>query len=253
MLSEEKYSIKFLDWDTNFFGIKSAKIYLYDELCNDDIKKIKEIVKEKGYEFITIQNCGNIEQNNVLMANFEGAFLADVNIQFEKKLDRSKKIENKENVCIKEKYEKDENIVNIAKKAFTDSRFLIDSKLRRGNEVYVQWVSNSFEKQNKFFCTYREDKKTKGFILFSIEKDKKSIFLELIAVDKDSKSKGIGTSLIKQLENFAIENKIEYIRVGTQLNNLNAQNFYEKNGFKHIMNNSIYHWWINNNNSKELI
>lgn len=252
MLSEEKYSIKFLDWDTNFFGIKSAKIYLYDELCNDDIKKIKEIVKEKGYEFITIQNCGNIEQNNVLMANFEGAFLADVNIQFEKKLDRSKKIENKENVCIKEKYEKDENIVNIAKKAFTDSRFLIDSKLRRGNEVYVQWVSNSFEKQNKFFCTYREDKKTKGFILFSIEEDKKSIFLELIAVDKDSKGKGIGTSLIKQLENFAIQNKIEYIHVGTQLNNLNAQNFYEKNGFKHIMNNSIYHWWINNNN-EELI
>ena len=32
MLSEEKYSIKFLDWDTNFFGIKSAKIYLYDEI-----------------------------------------------------------------------------------------------------------------------------------------------------------------------------------------------------------------------------
>lgn len=252
MLSEEKYSIKFLDWDTNFFGIKSAKIYLYDEICNDDIKKIKEIVKEKEYEFITIQNCRNIEQNNVLMANFEGAFLADVNIQFEKKLDRSKEIENKENVCIKEKYEKDENIVNIAKKAFTDSRFLIDSKLRRGNEVYVQWVNNSFEKQNKFFCTYREDKKTKGFILFSIEKDKKSIFLELIAVDKDSKGKGIGTSLIKQLENFAIENKIEYIRVGTQLNNLNAQNFYEKKEFKHIMNNSIYHWWINNNN-EELI
>ena len=93
--NEEKYSIKFLDWDTNFFGINSAKIYLYDEFCNDDIKKIKKIVKEKKYEFITIQNCGNIEKNNVLISNFEGAFLVDVNIQFEKKLDRSKEIENK--------------------------------------------------------------------------------------------------------------------------------------------------------------
>ena len=247
--NEEKYSIKFLDWDTNFFGINSAKIYLYDEFCNDDIKKIKKIVKEKKYEFITIQNCGNIEKNNVLISNFEGAFLVDVNIQFEKKLDRSKEIENKKNVHIKEIYEKDENIIDIAKKAFTESRFLIDSKLRRGNEVYVQWVNNSFGKQNKFFCIYREDKKTKGFILFSIEKDKKSIFLELIAVDKDTKHKGIGTILIKKLENFAIQNKIEYIHVGTQLNNLKAQNFYEKNGFKHIMNNSIYHWWINRTNS----
>ena len=70
------------------------------------------------------------------------------------------------------------------------------------------------------------------------------MFLELIAINEKTKGKGIGTKLIKALESFAIENSLHTINVGTQLNNIQAQNFYEKNGYKHIINNSIYHWWI---------
>ena len=40
------------------------------------------------------------------------------------------------------------------------------------------------------------------------------------------------------------KNNLSEIHVGTQLNNIKAQNFYIKCGFKHINNNSVYHWWI---------
>lgn len=55
---------------------------------------------------------------------------------------------------------------------------------------------------------------------------------------------GVGTQLIEQIELYALKNNLSEIHVGTQLNNIKAQNFYIKCGFKHINNNSVYHWWI---------
>lgn len=59
-----------------------------------------------------------------------------------------------------------------------------------------------------------------------------------------SNQNGIGTKLIQKIELFAIKNDIKEIQVGTQINNIKAQNFYVKCGFKHTANNSIFHWWI---------
>ena len=64
------------------------------------------------------------------------------------------------------------------------------------------------------------------------------------AVNRKHKGNGIGHELINGIENFAEKNKLKRIKVGTQLNNISAQNFYENCGFKHVANHSIYHLWL---------
>lgn len=240
-MNNQKYEIRYLDWDTNFFDKKSAKIIFKEPITYNDIIDIIKKVEEENYIFITIENRNNIEKNNILLSKLETIFLADINIQLHKK--NITKKEKCKYIHINNNYEVNEEIIEISKKAFTYSRFTIDDNLANGNLVHVLWVMNSFNKKEKYFITYVEKDKVQGFILFSIDKENNSIFLELIAVDPNRKSSGIGSKMLDQLDNFAIENNIENINVGTQINNITAQNFYIKNGFKHKENNSIYHWW----------
>ena len=51
----------------------------------------------------------------------------------------------------------------------------------------------------------------------------------LIAVYNKAQSKGIGTQLLKSVENWALKQKLENICVVTQEENYNTCQFYEKN------------------------
>lgn len=240
MLENKKYSIRFLDWDTEMFEKKSVKIILNEEILIEDLNNIKEYINNNDYEFITFENKNNLEKNNIILSNLNNIFLADVNIQFAKRIRAIEKKDRNDEVKIKNSFNYNEDIVNISKNAFKNSRFIFDDNLNDNKyNVYSEWVKNAFKKEDKYFCYY-EEKKILGYVLFSIHSN--SITIELIAAK--SNNKGIGTKLMNQIEEFALKNNINTLNVGTQLNNLNAQNFYEKNGFKHIANNSIYHWWI---------
>lgn len=239
ILENERYSIKFLSWDTEMFEKKSAKVVLYEEICNEDLIEIKKYIYENDYEFITVENKNNNEKNNVTLSKLENIFLADVNVQFTKQIKNSKEEQNSIRITNAMKY--NEDIINMSRKTFLNSRFIFDEKLNDNKyEVYSEWVKNAFEKEDKYYCYYIDNNKIEGYILFSVHNE--TIIIELITTKKNCV--GIGTKLINQLENYAFKNRLNTINVGTQLNNLNAQNFYEKNGFKHVANNSIYHWWI---------
>lgn len=224
-----------LEWDTNYFNIPSYRINLYTELRN-----INEILdKTQKYKFITIYNYNNNDINNYVLRMLSNCFLADVNVCFEKK------INNKENKIVDKKikivnnYEGNDKILNIAKNSFKYSRFLNDKNLEQEKSlnIYWNWVKNSLNNKNKYFCLYQD----KGFLLFNIKGSIATI--ELIAVDNKISGNGIGSKLIEGLNSYCIINNIKKIVVGTQLNNIVAQKFYLKNKFEVVQYNSIYHYW----------
>lgn len=244
MLKNKKYLIKHLEWDTKMFKIKSAKIFLNEEISVYDLEQIQKYIKQNGYIFVSVENKNNNEYNNITIGNLKNIYLADVNIQFKKYITETKNYELDENIKIENEFEYNGDIIDISKNAFENSRFIYDKNLNDNKyNIYSEWAKNAFKKKDKYFCYYLDNDKIIGYILFSINNNE--ILLELIAVD--SKNKGIGSKLIRRLEKFAIDKNIKVINVGTQLNNINAQNFYEKNGFRHLANNSIYHWWVKEN------
>lgn len=241
----EKYECMHLQWDTDYFGIHSARINLQEPV--DEKTQNKIISFCKGYEFITISNNGNLQKNNEWIGKRTNAFLADVNIQFSKELDTSSSYQD-EATYVLNTYPHNERVVNIASNSFQYSRFYNDPLLPQelAKNIYVHWTQSSFSQENKYFVLCERESEIAGYMIFSIRENIASV--ELIAVHKDFQRKKVGESLINKIEEYVLNKGIRLIKVGTQVNNISAIQFYTKMGFKYVNCGSIYHYWSEINN-----
>ncbi|MBD1221309.1 GNAT family N-acetyltransferase [Virgibacillus halodenitrificans] len=229
-----------LKWDTDFFGVASAKSTLHKPLAFNEWLELK--TRFKDYQFISIANMNSEPINAQLIGKDTTAFLADINIQFEKKLlgldDKPK------NVTIHQALEKNDQVIGITD--FQFSKFTEDPELakRGGDQVYQQWLINSFGKTDKFYALSEDETgDINGFLLFSYTDS--TCVIELIAVSKKETKGGIGTSLFKAVEYRAYKQGVKEIKVGTQLRNLGAINFYHKVGCMQTGCHQVYHLWNN--------
>lgn len=236
--TQEAFTFKALQWDTDFFGVACAKAFLHQPLT---LEKWNELADQFcDYKFIAIENTNADPTNAQLIGKNSTAFLADVNIQFIKKCNRS--ISKPESIEIVEKMEKNEQILKISE--FQFSKFLEDPELlkRSGSEVYHQWLCNSFGKEGKFYALSKnEQDEINGYVLFSYSGN--ACVIELIHVAKSTAHGGIGSRLFQAVEYAACEHGCYEIRVGTQIRNQNAINFYHKVGCKQVGCHQIYHLW----------
>lgn len=234
------YMFRKLDWDTAFFGIECARVDFYSEINKAEYSTL--LNQAKPFDFISINNHGNIPAINRWVGRHTKAQLVDINVQLEKKISNNR-IEDNTAIRIQNNLPYNKEIVQIAGKAYTISKFITDTELkkRNGNQVYLQWVINSFNQVDKFFLTYQLDNHIVGYILYTIESN--TAIIELIAVSKDAQKKQVGSKMIRQLEKELFQKKIEILRVGTQLDNVNALSFYHHNGFDVKENAVTYHWW----------
>lgn len=232
--------IQNLQWDSIFFNMKCGKVIIDDKFSRWD--ELYEDVNK--YNFVTIQNIGNKIYNNEKIALIKGAFLADLNIQFEKEVQSGFENTNcKIYSCVDIPRELFES-VKVYPYDFVFSKFECDSRLKKlnGYKVYEEWLKNSKGDASKFVTFYLEDGIC-GFILFCIEGNEARI--ELIKVESNFQKKGIATKMIKHLENYLSEKEVGVLKVGTQVNNLGAINLYHHIGFKEVLGTSIYHYWNN--------
>jgi dTDP-4-amino-4,6-dideoxy-D-galactose acyltransferase len=227
-----------LKWDTDFFGVTSAKAILHRPLTLNEWDELK--IKFKDYQFISIMNNNSEPVNAQLIGNDTTAFLADMNIQFEKKLVGLNELPI--NVTIHQALERNDQIIELAD--FQFSKFTEDPELgkRGGDQVYRQWLVNSFGKTDKFFALSKnETGDINGFLLFSYTDN--ACVIELIAASQKETKAGIGTSLFKAVEYGVHQQGFNEIKVGTQARNLGAINFYHKVGCKQVGCHQVYHLW----------
>lgn len=240
-MSSNSFDYSYLDWDTDFFGVSSGRIVLNDRLTDEDKILVKEFFSQN--QFTVIYNENNLAENNTWLGEETVASLTDVNVQFSKKALQFSTVLNEE-VSISNQLAASEEILAIAEESFKYSRFFNDPYLdkEKSNKVYWNWVKSSFGKEEKYFVQYMPDGKCQGFILFSVNDS--AIVIELIAVKKTTIQKGIGSQLLQSLEAYAkVLSTIEEIKVGTQINNIEAVRFYTKNGYIYQSTSSVYHHW----------
>lgn len=182
----QKYDIIELDWDTKFFGIKSAKVNLNNKIDEKDIKDIKNEIRKEKYRFVTINNKNNCDENNFLIKELENVFLADVNIQFIKKI-KDRNLKSNDFIKIQNNFKFENQIIDISRKSFIYSRFYNDKNLKDGNKVYTEWAKNAFDKEDKYFCVYKKENNIIGYVLFSVESN--FLTIELIAINDKEQSK----------------------------------------------------------------
>jgi dTDP-4-amino-4,6-dideoxy-D-galactose acyltransferase len=235
---ENPVTFREMQWDTEFFGVTCAKAIIYRKL---KIKEWKELKKRFGdYQFISIENRNSEPTNAQFIGGGTNAFLADVNIQFKKKVESYSNMPD--TVQIYQSMELSEQITEIGD--FQFSKFTEDPELakRGGSEVYKQWLINSFGKPDKFYAISKSiNGEINGFLLHSYSG--RICTIELIAVSRNATRNGIGTNLFKAVEYAAYQNGCDEIRVGTQVRNMPAINFNHKYGCEQVGCHQIYHLW----------
>jgi dTDP-4-amino-4,6-dideoxy-D-galactose acyltransferase len=227
-----------LKWDTDFFGVSSAKATLYRSLTLNEWEELK--TKFNDYQFVSIVNQNSEPVNSQMIGNDTSAFLADINIQFEKKIGNT--IDIPKSIRLYNALKRNEQVLKIAD--FQFSKFIEDPNLakRGGDHVYRQWIINAFDKPDKYFALSRNaNDNINGFVLFSLIGN--SCVIELIAVSHKESKSGIGGRLFHAVEYSAAQSGVDKIKVGTQLRNTIAINFYHKVGCKQIGSHQVYHLW----------
>jgi dTDP-4-amino-4,6-dideoxy-D-galactose acyltransferase len=240
---ERSFIIDELAWDSQYFGIKCAKVVLFKILSPLDWE---ELLNEfSPYQFVVIENRNSIIENAYNISCKTQAFLADINIQFSKKIKPDQQLqaaEIPESTHIFRGMPRDDRLFQLNQ--FQHSRFIEDPFLARlgGEGIYRQWLINSFENSEKIFIvSFNSNAEPDGYLLHSYSDNICTI--ELIAVASERKNQGIGSKLLSVLELSAIKQDCLQIKVGTQVKNVTAINFYHKNGFLQQACHQIYHLW----------
>lgn len=224
-----------LDWDTAFFAVPCAKAVLHTVLTCEEQQAL--CAQLKTAEFISITNEHAKIQNAIFLGERTSAYLADVNIQFEKRLaDINSELDP--NLAIKNNLCYDARIVALAD--FAQSKFRTDPNLasRGGAEVHPQWVKNAMGKEDKYFAI-SGGTEPNGFCLFHMEDGVCTI--ELIAAG--GRHDGTGSKLFEAVERYAKQAGCQTLQVGTQATNLPAMNFYQKCGCRQIACHQVFHLW----------
>lgn len=105
------------------------------------------------------------------------------------------------------------------------------------------WKKSQLEEclkdENTIFLLKKQEKQVFGFLIAQNLVDSFNILL--IATKTDCQKTGIGTRLLKELEDVAKKQKIEKIWLEVKNTNSNAIKFYEKQNFKLIATRKKYY------------
>ena len=210
------YNINNIDKSFDFSEYRHKKILISiksnKQIKNSFLKKNKIKLIEKNVTFFKNSKKKKIEKNYFK------------NIRFANNFDKKK-------------------ILDIAENSFINSRFFKDKNIKKkiARKIKRNWVLNFFRKKRGEYLIISEcNKKVVGFLL--ILKNKNDYIIDLIAVKKKYQNLGIGTKMIRFLENIVLKRNKVKIYVSTQSNNKDSIKLYIKNKFKVKYRKYVYHF-----------
>lgn len=228
-----------LDWDTNFFGFKVAKIkndILQGELAKQYLHILyRENIHLAYYnskEEVDFDFDENLYEIQFIVKRFP-LLKKDI-----KKTPMNPKIEL---------YDKDypeEELITLGQLAGRQGRFGRDPNVgpEKCDEIFRNWVINSVNKNMAtHVLVYRDQGRIVGFCTIDIRGE--IGYSPLFAVERSSEGKGISFALMRAAENIFIENGCKYASGGTQELNKKALKVYERFGLMPQEPEYIYHFW----------
>ncbi len=236
----KKYEI--LEWDTNFFALKVAKINQQIKE-NELINTISEMKNEEVKLVYIFSNQMNSDFTNFIVT--KGATLVDKKVTYTRYI-ADIQINTSQNILQYTDKNITEELILLAIQCGEFSRFKVDPKmpLKSMERLYAQWITNSVNGvYDNAVYVYKNQDKISGLITL---KDKDKIGnISLIGVDHTARGQNIGTNLINSAIKHYKSMNIQHLDVVTQIDNTLACKFYEKNNFTIKNVEYVYHLWLN--------
>jgi dTDP-4-amino-4,6-dideoxy-D-galactose acyltransferase len=213
--------IKLLEWDTNFFGYKIGEI---NEVPDESLAKYQ------GYKLLYARST---PKKPLIINSF-----MDHKVQFVKSVEP---VLFDQTLLTQAGNELFPWLLDLALLSGNYSRFKLDTNFKAGEfeRLYQEWIEKSLSRALVDEVIQFEEK---GFV--TIKKKGLEAHIGLIAVSEKFQGLGIGKTLLKAAENFALKNGLNTLHVPTQKININACSFYERYGFQVEFEELTHHIWI---------
>lgn len=134
-------------------------------------------------------------------------------------------------------------VVDLAARSFHSDRFHLDPEIPNSLACKIKacWAQNFFRGlRGDFMLIARGKSGVEGFLLL-VKKQRTLATIDLIAVESSCRRTGVAESMIRSIFGYCHEQKIDRIRVGTQMANRAAINLYIKLGFRVIASEYTFH------------
>lgn len=240
---------KFLEWDTKFFGKSS---YILDtgntNIMNDTLSLRKYILRNlPNNSFITARIPNSTAHNPIDLFLYLGFKYIDTSVMLyieKDKINNYKVPFNNLNSEVKI-FKLDINCrlpYYALGTTFYLTRFHRDTNIGvdKASQLWIEYVKNFTPDSHKHIFVAKLNKKISGIIL--LKEEEKTAEICFVSVVKDFQNKGIGSILIKEVIEWVLKRN-SVIVAGTQSVNVNALNFYIKNGFLIKESHIAMHRW----------
>ena len=233
--------IKPLEWDSNFFGIKTGRLDAAHISADELISGLKTFSKgeyQLVYVFAPHNDKGLKEE--ICKA---GGKLCDEKVTYSINISNFTSVPSSFIHSCKG-VEMDKDLEALAIESGTFSRFRTDEKIPRDKfeELYGLWMKNSLNGTlAKEVFAFEENGKRLGMVSIDIRKDEG--WIGIIAVNETYRGRAIGKLLVHAAIRFCKDHKVNILNVQTQMENKGSCAFYEKLGFRIRGIEDVYHLW----------
>jgi dTDP-4-amino-4,6-dideoxy-D-galactose acyltransferase len=237
-----------LDWDTQFFGFRIARVNghtLTPEIIQDLDGFCLQNQVQCLYFLSTIH-----EPTTTFLAEKNGFKWVDIRLTFEKMISgnsdlRTDDVSNK-SFTIRLARKKDiAALVEISRNSYIDSRFYFDTNFPRprAEALYQTWIKVSCEGWAQAVLVAELDQIPIGYITCHIDQEQKTGNIGLVGVSSQTQGHGIGKTLVFSALDWFSAQRMEKVSVVTQGRNLPAQRLYQRCGFITQKVHLWYHKW----------
>jgi dTDP-4-amino-4,6-dideoxy-D-galactose acyltransferase len=228
-----------LEWDSNFFEKKIARIDVLDLVKN--AAQINKQIKESAFDLVYCfagQNEGGVDE---VINVIDNATWVDGKVTYLKEVHKQVNIDS---TFIGSVFEMENRLFDLAIQTGVYSRFHTDKRFEPDQYIslYKKWIENSVNRSiADEVAVWRENELLEGMITIGEKSGRADI--GLVGVDHRARGKGIATQLLRFAENFAHNIGFEELQVVTQQQNEPACRLYEKYGFELESVVNIFHIW----------
>ncbi len=227
-------------WDTAFFDFEVGSLSIEGKIPKGTLTDLLTRAQEKFKLLYLFTN----EKKHIDLGVFDkNCTYIDERIIFEKIITYQKNIRD-DNISVYPGQTDATELYTLAFESGKHSRFRMDKNFGKEQfkRLYRRMIDNSLTKEYADNIFIKESGNIEGFV--TVKQNGNCLNIGLIAVNPDFQGKGVGSSLMKRVENYAAETGLDRIEVLTQQQNHLARAFYKKQGFRESRREYIYHLWF---------
>jgi dTDP-4-amino-4,6-dideoxy-D-galactose acyltransferase len=238
--SEDESLCSYLEWDSNFFGVRIARL---NRTRLDEPTANEALAWSEAHRIDCLYFLADPDHTaSVLLAEKHEFLLVDQRMTLQIRVPNDAPARQ-----LKVRPAREDDVATlkeIARQTHRDTRFYFDKHFERSrcDELYATWIENSFRGFAQAVLVAESDDGPAGYLTCRLKESESQI--GLLGVGALYQGQGLGTQLVQQFLAWSREQKAIRATVVTQGRNLAAQRLYQRNGFVAASLQVWYHRWF---------